>query len=132
MKIFNLIKPVFAQGEFDELIGNINPPAGVGTTNIETGGIENIGILLMVSRLLQIVTVVASIWVAVNLIYAAYIYLSSGGKADSHQKVNNILTMSITGLLIIVSAYTFAGLIGLIFFGDASYLINPTITAIGV
>ena len=63
MKIFNLIKPVFAQGEFDELIGNINPPAGVGTMNIETGGPENIGILLMVSRLLQIVTVVASIWV---------------------------------------------------------------------
>lgn len=131
MKSFQLIKSVFAQGEFDALIGDVKSPAGVVTMNIESGGSENsIGILLLVSRLLQIVTVIASVWLAVNLIYAAYTYLSSGGKPASHQKVNEILTMSITGLLIIVSAYTFAGLIGLLFFGDAVAIINPTIAPI--
>ncbi|MBU0974794.1 hypothetical protein KKD03_03790 [Patescibacteria group bacterium] len=131
MNNFHLIKPVFA-GEFDELIGTIGAPAGVGAMNREAGGsIRSIGILLLVSKLLQVVTVIASVWVTVNVIYAAYVYLSGGGKSENHQKVNSILTMSITGLIIIVSAYTFAGLIGLLFFGDASYIINPIITPVG-
>lgn len=132
MKFFSLIKPVFAQEDidnFDALVGEVRAPAGVGTVNIEAGG--GIGILLMISRLLQVVTVIASVWVALNIIFAAYTYLSGAGKADNHQKVNNILTMSVVGLIFIVTAYTFAGLIGLLFFGDAAYIINPTIKPIG-
>ncbi len=128
MNTFHLINPVFAQGEFDELIGTVQVPGGVGSMNIDAGGsLGSIGILLMVSKLLQIVTVIASIWVTVNLVYAAYTYLAGGGKPANHQKANDILTMSIIGLIIIVSAYTFAGLIGLLFFGDAAAIINPTI-----
>lgn len=131
MSKFQLIKPVFAQGEFDELVGSIQAPAGAGTMNIEAGGsIGSIGILLLISRLLQIVTVIASVWVAVNLVYAAYTYLAGGGKPANHQKANDILTMSIIGLIIIVSAYTFAGLIGLLFFGNAAAIINPTIAPV--
>ncbi|NCO12478.1 MAG: hypothetical protein COZ34_03265 [Candidatus Pacebacteria bacterium CG_4_10_14_3_um_filter_34_15] len=131
MKSFQLIKSVFAQGEFDALIGDVRSPAGVGTINIESGGSENsIGILLLVSRLLGIVTVIASVWVAVNVIYAAYTYLTGAGKPANHQKASDILTMSIIGLILIVSTYTFAGLIGLLFFGDAAAIINPTIAPI--
>jgi hypothetical protein len=130
MKNLSFVKSVFAQetGEFDELIGGINVPEGVTLISAESGG--DIGILVLVSKLIQIVTVVASVWVVINVVLAAYQYLSGGGKADNHTKVNNILTMSITGLIIIVSTYTIAGLIGLIFFKDPMYIINPTITSI--
>ncbi|MBP7700874.1 hypothetical protein KA111_02310 [Candidatus Woesebacteria bacterium] len=127
---FQLIKPAFAQ-EFDALIGTVRAPQAVGTMNIEAGGEGSIGILLMISRLIQIVTVVASVWVAVNVVIAAYTYLAGGGKPDSHQKVSDILSMSVIGLIIIVSSYTIAGLIGLLFFGDAMFIINPTISPAG-
>ncbi len=127
---FQLIKPAFAQ-EFDALIGTVKAPSVAYGANIEAGGEGSIGILLMISRLIQIVTVVASVWVAVNVVIAAYTYLTGGGKPDSHQKVSDILSMSVIGLIIIVSSYTIAGLIGLLFFGDAMFIINPTISPAG-
>ena len=131
MKNFSFIKSVFAQesGEFDQLIGEVRIPEGTALINAEMGQGE-IGILLFISKLIQITTVIASIWVVINVLLAAYQYLSGGGKADNHAKVNNILTMSVVGLIIIVSTYTIAGLIGLIFFQNPTYIINPVITEI--
>ena len=130
MKKFSFIKSVFAQeGEFDQLVGKVRVPEGVSLINTEVGQ-DQIGILLFASKLIQIITVIASIWAVVNVILAAYQYLSGGGKAENHSKVNNILTMSVTGLIIIVATYTIAGLIGSIFFGNAMYIIKPTITSI--
>ena len=129
MKKLNfLTKPVFA-GEFDSVIGRVDEPKGVELINIEAGA-GNIGILLFFSKFIQVITVIASIWVVINVILAAFKYLTGGGKADTHAKVKDTLTMSIIGLIIIVSTYTIAGLIGLVFFGDASYILNPTITEI--
>ncbi len=126
--IFSITK-VFAQDNFDKLVGEVKTPAGVDLIQNQVGE-DNIGILFFISKMLKVVALVGSVWIVINLIIAAYIYLTSGGKAESHSKVSNILTMSVIGLIIIVVSYTFAGLIGLVFFGNANYIINPTIETI--
>ncbi|MCB9813459.1 MAG: hypothetical protein H6772_03570 [Pseudomonadales bacterium] len=125
---FFTIKPVFAQ-EFDQFVGRVDTPKGVALYNIEAGS-ENIAILLFFSKFIMFITMLASLWVVINVLMAAISYLTGGGKPDNHQKVKDKLTMSVLGLIIIVSSYTVAGLIGLIFFGDATYIINPTIAPI--
>ncbi len=106
------------------VFGEIKPPPGVDQYNIAADGI---GLILFVSRVIRLLTVVAGIYVLFNVILAGYIYISSSGDSSAHQKVRDQLTFSIIGLLIIVGSYTIAGIVGLILFGDATFIINPTI-----
>jgi len=130
MKNIFLASKVFAQESIDSVIGEIKTPTGVDLIQNKVGE-GNIGILFFISKMLKVIALVGGVWVAINLVVAAYIYLTEGGKAEAHAKVGNIITMSVIGLIIIIVSYTFAGLIGLIFFGDASYIINPVITTVG-
>jgi len=58
-------------------------------------------------------------------------YLTSGGKADAHTKVRDRFTMSVMGLILMIAAFTVAAVIGQVFYGDAGYILNPTLTTIG-
>lgn len=120
-----LSNTVFASDDLG--IGTIDVPPGVdvyqAAAQSETGA--NIGIIYFVSNLIKIFAVVAGIWTLFNVILAGYIYLSSSGDAGSHQKVQTQVTNSIIGLILIVMSFTFGGLIGLIFFGDATFILNP-------
>lgn len=101
--------------------GTIEPPQGVAAYN--TGA--DIGILIFLTRIIQLIFVVAGIWVIYNIISAGFIYLGSEGDPKAHSKVKDQITMSVIGLLIIVSAYGFASLIGLIFFNNPTFILNP-------
>jgi hypothetical protein len=107
--------------------GSITAPAGVKEYNDLAGGVGSIGILVFITRIIQLTFVLAGIWVVWNVISAGFIYLGSEGDPKAHSKVKDQITMSVIGLLIIVSAYGFASLIGLIFFGEASFILNPVI-----
>jgi len=109
------------------VFGEIKAPAGVSDYNIEAGGSTAIGILIFMTRFIQLSFVIAGIWVVFNVITAGFIYLGSEGDAKAHSKVKDQITMSVIGLLIIVASYGFASIIGLIFFGDPSFILNPTI-----
>lgn len=120
-------KPVMAAAAAaDDIFGTIEAPQGVAEYN--DGAAQNFGAIIFFSNLLKLATTVAGIWVMANFIMAGYIYITSAGDTGAHKKVTDKLTMSIVGLILIVSAYTVAGLIGLIIFDDASYILNPTIT----
>jgi len=116
--------------QLEEVIGQIDTPPGV-DKQIETAqasgaiqGNEN-ALLFFVSNLLKIGTIIAGLYVLFNILLAAYDLLSSQGKAEAYKKVRDKVTMSVVGLFIIVIAYTIGGLLGLILFGDAGYLLNP-------
>ena len=49
------------------------------------------------------------------------------GNADAHTKAADTVVFSIIGLAIIVASYAAAALAGLIFFGDATFILSPTI-----
>ena len=104
-----------------DAFGTIQPPQGVADYNAEA----DIGILIFLTRIIQLLFVVAGIWVVYNVVSAGFIYLGSEGDPKAHEKVRNQITMSVIGLLVIVSAYGFASLIGLIFFNNPSFILNP-------
>jgi hypothetical protein len=106
--------------------GEITPPVGVKDYNDLAGG-DGIGILIFINRFIQLIFVLAGIWVLYNVISAGFTYLGSEGDAKAHQTVRDKITMSVIGLLIIVASYGFASLIGLIFFGRPDFILNPTI-----
>ena len=121
---------VFAQE--DDPIGTIMKPEAVQTFDTSGGiGEGDIGILFFVSRLFTYITILAGVWAFANLLLAGYTYITSSGNAQTHTKVRDKLTMSILGLILIVTVYTVGALLGTIFFGDATYFINPTIEGPG-
>jgi hypothetical protein len=111
-------------------IGTIDVPPGVKeyqtAAQAKTGA--DIGIIYFVSNLIKIFAAVAGVWTLFNITLAGYMYLSSSGDAGTHQKVQTQVTNSVIGLILIVLSFTFGGLIGFIFFGDAGFILNPSLT----
>lgn len=95
-------------------IGTIEKPPG---TDVHSPGVVN-QLPAFISTLLTLVAVAMGLWVLINIILAAYTALTSSGDAQAMTKVRTSITNSVIGLLLIVLAYTFAALAGLIFFGD--------------
>ncbi len=119
---------IFAQTT-DPLFGTIEPPVGVDKYQDQIGPGE-IGIILFVSNLIRLVTIVAGIWTMLNFILAGWLYITSSGDSDTGSKVSTKMINSVMGFAIIALSYTIAALVGLLIFGDASYIINPQLTSV--
>lgn len=104
--------------------GQLSPPPGVAQFNAQAN--DGIGLLIFATQMIRIATVVAGLYILFNLITAGFDYITAGDN-KAHQKVREKLTTSVLGLVIIVASYTIMGVLGLIFFGDARYFINPVI-----
>lgn len=121
-----IMSPVSAADDLG--LGTLERPPGVEEWTDTSGlGDEESPILFFVSRLVDIIAIFAGVWVFFNIFIAGYTYITSQGNASANEKVRNLLTNSAIGVLIIILAYTVGGLIGLIFFGDASFILEPTI-----
>lgn len=127
MFLFNFPK-VYAQTP-DEIVGSIDVPKGVDIINEQAGG--GIGIILFISNMIKFVIILGGIWTILNIFFAAFTYITGGGKSESHQKVRDRFSMSVVGLLLMIVSYSIAALIGLVFYGDANFIISPTIETIG-
>lgn len=110
-------------GSSSTVFGTIRQPAGTE----RFGGAGQIGILAFVSLLIRIFTIIAGLIVLFNFIISGYTYLTSEGNPKAHETVKNRITYSVIGIVIIVSAYTITALLSLIFFGSATFILNPTI-----
>lgn len=116
----------------DNPIGTIDKPEVV--KNFDSAGnigADQIGILFFASRMITFITIIAGIWAFANVLLAGYTYITSSGNSQTHIQVRDRLTMSVLGLVLIVSVYAVAGILGTIFFGNASYFLNPTISGPG-
>jgi hypothetical protein len=113
-----------------EIFGSVSPPPGVDKFNSQagsTGATSGIGIILFASHLIQLITIVAGLWVFFNFVSAGFLYITSSGESATHTKVKDQITMSVLGLVIIIGAYTATALISLFLFGRADYILNPVI-----
>jgi hypothetical protein len=111
-----------------DVFGEINAPQGVEQLNTQANGI---GVLLFISNMIKLATVIAGIIVFFNLIRAGYTYINSQGNSKANEEVKNIVTYSILGLILIVAAYTIMAVISVVLFGDAGYILNPTLVQPG-
>lgn len=109
-------------------IGQVLPPPGTDTFSARAGA--DIGILYFISRMIRLIMVIAGVWSAIMILLAGYTFISSSGDSGSYQKVRNQLTNAIIGLVIIMFTYTIIGLISLIIFRDAGFILNPTLDPI--
>jgi hypothetical protein len=103
--------------------GEIDTPPGVDKMQAASG--EKIGIIFFISNLITIFTVVLGIWTLFNVVLAGFTYMSSSGDSKAHEQVRTQITNSVIGLILIVMTFTIGGLIGLIFYGDASFILSP-------
>ncbi len=127
LAVFVFLLPM-ATPAFSQNLGHIFPPPGVNQYQAEAGLThDQPALIFFLSRMIRLITVVVGLWVIVNITIAAFHYISGSGSAEAHAKVRNLLTMSVAGLLLIIASYTIGGILGLIFFGDATYILNPTI-----
>ena len=108
-------------------IGEISPPPGTSQQIQAAGAGTDIAIFFFISNLIKIATAAAGVYVMYNLAIAGYDFLTAGGKADAYQKVRDRLVMSVIGLLLIVMAYLITALLSLLIFGDAGFILNPTL-----
>ena len=109
-----------------DIIGKINAPVGVDKYNAISGA-NGVGLIFFVSNLIKLATIVAGIWVLFNFVTAGYTYITSQGESKAADQVKNQVTSSVLGLIIIVGAYTLIAIISFLLFGDAGYILNPTI-----
>lgn len=84
-------------------------------------------LVFFASKMIYLVSIVAGLWIFFNVIIAGYTYITGQGNSSANEKVKNILTQSFIGLLVIVLAYSIGGILGLVFFGDAGFILNPSI-----
>ena len=110
-----------------DIFGTIEPPPGV-NSYIGESTLRGAGLILFVSNLIKVFTIVMGVWILINFLIAGYTYITSQGDTSAHGKVRDRLTMSVIGLVIIVSSYTISAVIGLVFFGDAGFILSPTIS----
>jgi len=111
------------------LFGTIEPPVGVDKYQSQVDSGE-IGIILFVSNVIRLITIVAGIWTMLNFVLAGWIYITSSGDSDAGSKVSTKMINSVMGFVIVALSYTIAAIIGLLVFGDASYIINPQLTSV--
>lgn len=107
------------------IIGGVEPPPAVGVVNSASG--SDIGIVFFISRLIRFANIVAGILVMINFVIAGFTYVANAGSTSVNEKVKDQMTWSVLGILLIVGSYALAGIFGLVFYGDPTFIISPTL-----
>lgn len=131
LSLFGFSTQIYAQGTGTaaDIIGKVEPPEGVRQYNKMVGGSgpEAIGIFIFISNMIKVATVVAGLIVFYNFLMAGFNYITADGDANSMKKVMEEIKMSVIGIILIVTAYAITAVISLALFGDANFILNPTI-----
>lgn len=103
------------------IFGTISPPPGAASyKGLGEGGLNN-----FVSNILAFLGVLGGVIMFINLIVAGWQYLSAQGNPQVILNAGNKILGSLIGLVIIAAAFVIASIIGLVFFGDARFLLSP-------
>ena len=108
-----------------QFFGTVEPPAAIQKYDAASGG--NIGLLLFMSNIVRLVTIVAGLFSFFNIIMAGFKYITSANDAKGVEQAWKSIYMSLIGLLVIVLAVAVTGVVSWLLFGDATYILNPTI-----
>lgn len=118
-------------------VGGVTPPGSINRLNLEAavrdpdgGSRTGIGIVIFLSNLVHLFAIVAGIFAMFNFVFAGFIFLSSGADPGAMEKVREKITWTLIGIAVIVFAYSFVGLIGLLFFGNAGFILNPNLYSV--
>lgn len=128
-EISSTVKIISAIGDDcgSAILGRVDPPTGVRTYNL----ITKIGVFKFISAGLRLFFIISGLLIFGNFLYSGYIYIVQAGDTKAHGEVKDRLTYSVIGLVVMVSAFILAGLVGAIVFGDPGFILKPEITQYG-
>ena len=107
-------------------IGPINPPWAL--SRFDT--VENGGVGQLLNMILKVMVIGAGIYALFNFILAGYAFLSAGDDPKQIQSAWAKIYQSVIGLLFAAGALVLAAIFGLLIFGDATFLLQPTLPSI--
>lgn len=106
----------------NDLIGTVENPLPSSYQSVAGGGL-----ILFFTNIIRLVFVVAGIFAFINLIIAGFQYMSAGGDAKAVASAFARIWQSLLGLVLVVGSFALAALFGYLLFGDAGFILSPTI-----
>ncbi|PWU23751.1 hypothetical protein C5B42_01850 [Candidatus Cerribacteria bacterium 'Amazon FNV 2010 28 9'] len=111
----------------DSIFGQLPEPSPLQAFSGGTG----LGLVPFINTMLKVITVVAGLFGAFNIISAGFTWLGSSGNPKAAEEANNKLLYSLIGLIIIVGSFTITAIVSFLLFGDATFILNPHIQGVG-
>lgn len=102
------------------LFGTVAPPITGYASGIE-------GLTSLITNLLRLAFLGAGLWAFLNFLLAGYSFLSASGDPKKIGQAWEKIWLSLVGLIVIVSSFILAGVIGFLVFGDPLFILKPTI-----
>lgn len=94
------------------------------------GGLSGIG--PFITNIIRLIFVAGGIYALFNFLIAGFSYINAGGDSKKLEHAWSRIWQSLMGLVILVGSFALASLIGQIFFGNANFLLSPTIYGPGM
>ena len=85
------------------------------------------GLILLFNNVLKVAIYGSMAFALINLLVSGVQYIGSSGNPELVKMAWSRIWMSLLGLLVAGGSLVLAGIIGLIFFGDAMAIINPQV-----
>ena len=85
------------------------------------------GLIMFLNVILRLVFVGAGLFAFFNIIIAGFQFISAGGNPKAIGEAVGRIWKSLLGLVIIVSSFVIAAIIGWIIFGDPRAILQPSI-----
>ncbi len=123
----------------DPVFGGVTPPPGIDKFNklgLAKGAVdsvgEGLGLVIFVSNMIKVIVIVAGLFGVINIISAGFTFLGSAGSPKAIEEANQKLLHSLIGLMVIVGSFAIAAIVSVILFGDAGFILNPTISGVNI
>ena len=98
-------------------IGNVSPPFG--------GGGYASGLTPFINGVLWLVFLFFGLYALYMFVLAAYTFINSQGDPKNVEKAQKMITYSVIGLVLLVTSFMFAAIIGQVFFGSWDFVLDP-------
>jgi len=116
------------------VLGCISPPVGVKVlpTVTNTGPLAGIAVslgpaILFVNLVFKLIFIAAGIFALFNLIGAGFQFMNAGGDAKNVTAAWDKIMQTFLGIIIMISSFLIAALMGWMIFGDATYFLQPSL-----
>jgi hypothetical protein len=116
---------------FFQIFGPVtNPYTGEYQGTADKNGEIN-GLIFFFTNILRLFFLLAGIFALLKIIIAGFGFISAGGEPKKIEQAWVNIWQSIVGLLIIVSSFVMAAIIGQLFFGNPLFIISPELFGVG-
>ena len=109
-----------------QFFGTVAPPPGVAAYN--AGG--TFGMIQFVSNIIRLIAIIAGLFSLFNLVFAGFTYVTAANNVKAVETAWQSILMSLVGMAIIVGSFIITAIFSYIIFGDATFILNPTITGV--